>query len=111
MIDKSTALLDAIYNDVVHRLNPDNEECWHCGGDGETYDCIDGRIYAGRIAKAVREEVIKSGNLDLAVAWLKSIGRWRDCITLDQVRQQIEAAKTKLESTVPHHGSGPDNDA
>lgn len=118
-IDRGDVLLGAIYDDVDQRLNPDNEECWHCGGEGETYNCIDGccidaesgcpdcarpcmecRIYAGRRAKAIREEVIKSGDLDIAVAWLKSIGRWREGTTPDQVRQQLEVAKAKLEVPV-----------
>lgn len=115
-IDRGSVLVDAIYDEVDQRLNPNNEECWHCGGEGETYDCIDGccidaesgcpdcarpclecRLYAGRRAKAIREEVIKSGDLDIAVAWLKSIGRWHEGITSDQVRQQLEAAKAKLD--------------
>ena len=125
MLDRGTVLLDAIYDDVDQRINPDNEECLHCGGEGETYDCIDGccvdaesgcadcarpclecRLYAGRRAKVVREEVIKSGDLEIAVAWLKSIGRWQEGITPDQVRQQLEAAKAKLESPaeVTSHG-------
>lgn len=124
-IDRGDVLLDAIYDEVDQRLNPDNEECWHCGGEGETYDCFDGccidaelgcpdcarpclecRLYAGRRAKAIREEVIKSGDLDIAIAWLKSIGRWREGITPDQVRQQLEVAKAKLEvpAEVASHG-------
>ncbi len=34
MLERGTILLDAIYDDVDQRLNPDNEECWHCGGEG-----------------------------------------------------------------------------
>ena len=109
--DRGEILLGFIYDDIDNRLNPDREECWYCGGEGETYDCIDGccddpesgcvdcarrclecRLYAGRRAKAIREEVIKSADTDIAIAWLKSIGRWNDSITRDEVQRQIELA-------------------
>lgn len=109
--DRGEIMLDFIYDDVDQRLNPDNEECWFCGGDGETFDCIDGlcadaesgcpdcarpclecRLFAGRRAKAIREEVIATGDIDVAIAWLKSIGRWNDSITRDQVQRELEAA-------------------
>jgi hypothetical protein len=110
-------LLSAIYDEVDQRLNPSGEDCWHCGGEGETYDCIDGccedaesgcpdcarpcpecRINAGLRAKAIREEVINSGDLYVAIAWIKSVGRWTDDITHEQVQQQIAAAKAELDS-------------
>jgi hypothetical protein len=113
-------LLDAIYDDVDQCLNPDHEDCWHCGGEGFTYDCIDGccmdaesgcedcslrcpecRIYEAQRAKAVREEVIKANDTELAIAWLKHIGRWRDEITEDQVRAQLAAAAASLASPPP----------
>ena len=111
-IERGERLLEAIYDEVDQRLNPNNEECWHCGGEGETYDCIDGccvdaesgcadcarqcpecRINAGARAKAIRIEVIKSDDIAIAVAWLKEIGRWNDSITLDQVRAAIQEEK------------------
>lgn len=110
-------LLDMIYDEVNQRLNPDGEECWHCGGEGETWDCIDGccvdqdigcplcrrdciecKLYAGRRAKAVREEVIKSNDVGIATAWLKSIGRWSDGITEDQIKAELVKANTTLTS-------------
>jgi hypothetical protein len=42
MGEKGERILDVIYDEVDGRLNPDGEECWYCGGEGETYDCIDG---------------------------------------------------------------------
>lgn len=115
--DKGEILLGMIYDEVDRRLNPNDDECWHCGGAGETFDCIDGccedaeygcedcarpclecRLFAGQRAKAIREEVIKSGDVDIAIAWIKSVGRWHDGITLDQVRQEMEAAKATLEA-------------
>lgn len=114
--DRGDALLGAIYDDVDRRLNPDQEECWHCGGAGEIYDCIDGccvdpesgcpdcarscpecRRHAATRAKMIREEVIKSGDLDVAAAWLKSVGRWREDITRDELRREMETAKAKLD--------------
>lgn len=109
-VDLGEALLNAIYDEVDHRLNPDGDECWNCGGNGYTYDCIDGccedaesgcelcsrpcpecRIYKAARAKAVREEVIKSGDTDIAIAWLKEIGRWRDDITHERVAYELKA--------------------
>lgn len=39
---RAETILAAIYDEVDHRLNPNHDECWHCGGEGETYDCFDG---------------------------------------------------------------------
>ena len=108
-------ILDYIYDDVDRLLNPDGEECWHCGGEGATFECIDGccvdaeygcadcerpclecKLYTGRRAKAVREEVIKSSDVDVATAWLKSIGRWRDGITPEQIKAELEKASSTL---------------
>ena len=113
--DRGELLLGFIYEEVDRRLNPDDDECWYCGGEGETYDCFDGlcadaefgceectrpcpecRLHAGRRAKAIREEVIKAGDPDVATAWLKSIGRWRDDITSEQVMQELADAKALL---------------
>ena len=35
-------ILEAIHDDVNHALNPEGDNCWHCGGEGYTHDCIDG---------------------------------------------------------------------
>ena len=113
--DRGELLLGLIYDEVDRRLNPDGDECWFCGGNGETYDCFDGlcadaesgcpdcartcpecRIYKAEFAKAVREEVINSGDVDLAIAWIKDVGRWNDEITREQVQQQIDAARAEL---------------
>ncbi len=110
--DRGEIILSAIYDDVDHRLNPNDEACWHCGGEGLIYDCIDGCcedaesgcddcsrtcpeciIYTDQRAKAVREQVIASGDTDVAIAWLKEIGRWHDGITPDQVTAELSAAR------------------
>lgn len=104
-------LLDAIYDDVDRLINPSGEECWNCNGEGETYDCIDGccvdaesgcpdcarpciecKLYAASRAKAVREAVIKENDVGIAIAWLKSVGRWHDGITEDQIKEQLAKA-------------------
>jgi hypothetical protein len=107
-------MLEAIEDDVVMRLNPSGEECSHCGGEGYTHDCFDGFceaaeegcedcarpcpecvIFKGQIAKAVREEVVKLGDVEIATAWLKSIGRWNDKITPERVQAELAAAAEK----------------
>jgi hypothetical protein len=108
-------ILDAIEDEVHQRLNPSGDDCWYCGGDGYTFDCIDGcceaadvgceectrdciecRIFKRDLLKAVREEVIKSGDVEVATAWLKSIGRWHDGITDEQIRAELASANEKL---------------
>lgn len=107
-------ILDYIYDDVDQRLNPHQEDCWYCGGEGYTFDCFDSccldadigceecsrdcvecKIYAGQRAKAIREEVIASNDVEVAIAWLKSIGRWRDGITEEQVKAELEKERAK----------------
>jgi hypothetical protein len=114
---RGEVLLGLIFDEVDQRLNPDGEECWHCGGEGATYDCIDNccvdpesgcgdcerpclecKLYAGRRARAIREEVIKANDVEIATAWLKSINRWREGITEDQIKAELVAASAKLSS-------------
>lgn len=115
---RADALLAAIYDDVDRRLNPSGEDCWNCGGEEVVHDCFDGccvdaeigcddctsycpecTIFKGLRAKAVREEVIKSNDPDLAIAWLKEIGRWNESISRDEVIAQLSAANSKLEDS------------
>ncbi|HXF55665.1 MAG TPA: hypothetical protein VNK52_16245 [Hyphomicrobiaceae bacterium] len=112
---RGALLLDAIHDDVHRRLNPDDEDCWNCGGEGYVHDCFDGFCasaedgcedctqpcpecvdYKRQFAKAVREEVIKCGSIDVAIAWLKSIGRWSDDVTPDRVQTELAAALSLL---------------
>jgi hypothetical protein len=114
--DRGQIMLDMIKEDVERRLNPNDDECWYCGGEGYTHDCFDGfcesaeegcedcsrpcpecAIHTARVAKAVREEVIKTGSVDIATAWLKSIGRWTDDITPERLRKELAEASAKLE--------------
>jgi hypothetical protein len=113
-MDRGEAILDAIQDDVAMRLNPNGEECWHCGGEGYTHDCVDGFcedaeigcedcsrpcpecvLFKGQVAKAVREQVIKCNDVEVATAWLKSIGRWNDSITPERVRDELAKAATQ----------------
>jgi hypothetical protein len=123
-------MLDFIYDEVDQRLNPNGEECWNCGGEGATFDCIDGccvdaesgcedcerpciecKINAGLRAKAIREEVIKSNDIETAIAWIKSVGRWRDDITHESVRAELELAADKLNQPKGENHGQPDNRA
>lgn len=116
-MERGEILLDAITDDVMHRLNPSGEDCWHCGGEGYVHDCFDGFcehaedgcedcsrrcpecvIHKGQVSKAVREEVIKTGDVAVATAWLKSIGRWDDSITPERVREELAKAATKVDA-------------
>src|SRR6185437_1127601 len=113
---RGEVLLDAIYDEIDQALNPSGEDCPECGGDGYTYHCFEewacfdpeggcsecarrclwcAELNRDRL-KAVREEVIKSDDVDIARAWLKSIGRWRDNITDEQIRTQLAAKREKL---------------
>jgi len=114
--DRGEMLLGMICDEIDQRMNPDDEECPECGGEGYTFDCFDGCCVdadsgcddCGRrcIAcarhkhtrlKAVRMEVIKSGDVDIARAWLKEIGRWKPEITDDQIRAELAAAAGRAE--------------
>lgn len=113
--ERGKVLLDAICDEVDQRLNPGGDDCPFCGGEGVTYDCIDGCcvdaesgcdycarkcvecvIFDGKRAKAVREEVIKSDDIDLAREWLKGVGRWHPDISDERIRQEIATAREAL---------------
>lgn len=116
-LERGERILELIYDEVDNRLNPDREECWCCGGEGETYDCFDDccvdaesgcadcarpcpecRINAGIRAKAIRIEVINSDDIAVAVAWIKEQGRWNDSITLDQVWDEMAKARAMIDA-------------
>lgn len=111
-------ILEAIEEEVMQRLNPSGEDCPECGGDGYTYDCfeefacIDPESGCSECArrcrgcaelkrdrlKAVREEVIKANDVEIAIAWLKDIGRWHDGITEEQVKAELAKASSVVAS-------------
>lgn len=109
-MERGERILEAIHEDVQHKLNPSGDDCWHCGGEGYTYDCIDGccedaesgcaecerrcpecALHEHQYSKAIREAVIECGDVDVAIAWLKEIGRWRDDITRERVADELKA--------------------
>lgn len=118
---RAEELLAAIYDEVELRLNPGDEDCWNCGGEGVVHDCFDGCcddsefgcdvctrecpecvIFKYQRAKAVREEVIRSNDPDLAIAWLKEIGRWNDGISREEVISQLRQANDSLIAGASH---------
>lgn len=113
--DRGEVLLGLIYEEVDRQLNPNNDDCWHCGGEGVVFDCFDGfcvdadsgcdqctrsciecKIFAGQRAKAIREEVIKSGDITVAKAWLKSLGRLTPDITDERIQKELDACRAIL---------------
>ena len=122
---RAEALFDFLVEEVDRHLNPNNDECWHCGGDGYVADCFDGlcadaesgcedctrrcpecAINAGQRAKAIREEVINTGDVDVAREWLKSVGRWHDGITPEQISEQLSSARAARSADSAKNGGG-----
>lgn len=120
------AAYDFLVDQVDHELNPSGEECWNCGGDGyiadchEEWACIDPEsgcedcmrrcpecaAFKHSRLKKIREAVIEANNVDLAIAWLMSIGRWRAGITREQVQAELDQARAKPEPTNVPVGEG-----
>lgn len=111
-------ILEAIEDEVMQRLNPSGEDCPECGGEGYTYDCFEefacidpeggcsdcarrclwcAELKRDRL-KAVREEVIKSNDVEIATAWLKDIGRWHDGISEDQIKAELAKANGVIDA-------------
>jgi hypothetical protein len=107
--------LDMIWDDVRSRLNPDGEECPTCGGDGVVFDCFDGfcldaevgcedctqvcaecKRFRRRLEAEVWAAVIEADSIPIAKAWLKSVHRWRDDITDEQIKTELAKEKDKL---------------
>jgi predicted Fe-S protein YdhL (DUF1289 family) len=112
MSDRATQLLNWIYEDVEHRLNPGDEECPECGGEGYTFDCFDGCCmdaesgcedcarrcaecvhWEMRIRNVVRLEVIRMLDVDVAIAFAKHTKRWSENITRTAVLANLHAAR------------------
>lgn len=109
---RAERILDAIYDDVHQRLDPDDDGCGNCGGEGYTYDCIDGccvdaesgcedcasrcdfcASFELSIRKAVQLDVLRSLDPDLAVAFLKRNNKWSDKITPSAVLANLHAGR------------------
>jgi len=121
---RGDVMLEAIEEEVDRRLNPSGEDCPECGGDGYTYNCFEefacidpesgcadcarrclwcAELKRDRL-KGVREEVIKSNDVGIAIAWLKQINRWREDITEEQVKAEL----AKSASTVSRPNKSPE---
>jgi hypothetical protein len=106
--ERAKRLLDWIEEKVDFALNPEGEDCSECHGEGGTYDCIDGycadaedgcpdcftpclgcRIYERNRRRAILKEVVELGDIDVGIAWLKSVGRWPHGITRRQVADEL----------------------
>lgn len=89
-ISKADALLSWVEEQVDWDLNPDQEECPTCGGEGMIADCFDGfcvdaedgcedcarpcpecRNAERQRRRAVRTEVLRALDVDLARAYLR----------------------------------------
>lgn len=114
-VERGKVLFDCICEDVERQLNPDGDECPDCGGEGYIFDCFDGLCfdaesgcddcmrrcpecarYKHACLKAVRLEVIKAGDVDIAREWLKSVGRWSNDITTERIKAELESGRAAL---------------
>lgn len=119
MADRGEILLECIEQEIDQRLNPSGEDCPDCGGDGwiyccfEEWACVDpeggckdcerrcmecARHKHARL-QAIRCEVIKSDDIDIARAWLKEHGRLTNDVTDDVIRAEMAKAATALVAT------------
>lgn len=118
--DRGEILLRYIEDEVGQRLNPDNEDCWNCGGEGYTFDCIDGccedadsgcEDCARRCSecaqvdisfkKCVRIEVLRTLDIDIAIAWLKSRNKWSDKFTRNYVLLNLHSGRVATKEFTP----------
>jgi hypothetical protein len=92
-ISKENFLLNAIYDDAHRELNPNDDDCWNCGGEGflegectcgedtccclepEAPPCPECRLFDAKIERYVRVQVLRAFDIPLAVAWARRKGR------------------------------------
>ena len=105
-------ILDRIYDEVHHELNPSDDDCPECGGEGYIANCIDGLCFDAesgcedcmrrcvecarfeiRVRKAVRLEVLRLMDVDVAIAFARRTNRWSDKITRTAVLANLHAAR------------------
>jgi hypothetical protein len=116
-LSRGEQLLDFIEDEIQQQLNPGDDECWNCSGEGYTYDCIDGCCadaesgcedcasrcpecarHTAQFKRGVRVEVLRSLDIDIAVAWAKKEGRWRDGISPALVLLNLHAARAACDA-------------
>lgn len=114
-LETGESALSMIADEIDREMNPNNEECWYCSGEGETFDCIDGCcanaedgcyicrrvcpecLYTkAERAKKLRYSVIELGNVYVAAAWIKSVGRWNDDITAERIMDEMEKCRVEI---------------
>lgn len=103
----------------------DDGDCWECGGEGvivscfEEWACVDpdgGCELCTRPCpecsrrkhdelRAERIAVLRTLDVDVATAWLKKIGRWREGITRDEVLLNIHATRVACPEFTPEERS------
>lgn len=102
-------LLEYIEEEAAEKFRFADDQCWNCDGDGyvyscfEEYACVDPESGCEECAQRcpecaslkrdrlryVRETVIQSNDIELAKAWLRSIGRWSDEYTDAQIKSEM----------------------
>jgi transcription antitermination factor NusG len=100
------------YLDALSLSDGEQDECWHCGGEGWTHDCIDGFCEdaedgcelcmrrcvecARRVrdeARADRVAILRTIDVELAVGWAVITGRWREGLTRRDVLRELHSAR------------------
>lgn len=92
-ISKEQFLLSALYDDAHRTLNPNDEECPHCGGEGyiegectcgedccccaepEPPRCTECARFEAKIERHVRVQVLRAMDIPLTRAWAHRRGR------------------------------------
>lgn len=89
MTEQAEQWLEHLYEAARAELNPGDDDCPHCGGEGETHDCIDGCCedaeygcdlctracgecvrYHASVERWVRTAVVRALDVDLGRRWL-----------------------------------------
>lgn len=111
-ISKENFVLDALYEDAHRELNPNDDECWNCGGEGYTADCFDGCCedaesgcedcsrpcpecarFKADIERYVRVQVLRSFDVPLARAWISRKGRAKEGQTDQFILANLHAGR------------------
>jgi hypothetical protein len=111
-ISKENALLDMLFDQAHFDLNPSDDDCPNCGGEGYTFDCIDGCCadaesgcedcakrcveclrFEGAIRRHVELDVLRSMDLPLAKEFLRRTNRWSERITERKLLANLHAGR------------------
>lgn len=103
--------------DVAAPSAGDEEECWHCGGEGWTYDCIDGccedaeegcELCAQQCVECVRRvrdelraervAILRALDVDLAIGWLYGYSSRRESLTRADVLRELHIERTRCDA-------------